>query len=120
MNIIFLFLVAIGLFLIAGRTYPRYISRVYDVDDRRPTPAVELHDGRDYVVTKPSVVFAHHYATIAGVAPLVGPILVVFSSAPYTTSPPSLQVCGNVENPLLKSPESLSAIPASSFLSCFY
>lgn len=75
MNIIFLFLVAIGLFLIAGRTYPRYISRVYDADDRRPTPAVALHDGRDYVVTKPSVVFAHHYATIAGVAPIVGPIL---------------------------------------------
>ena len=59
MNIIVLFLVAIGLFLIAGRVYPRYISRVYDSDDRRPTPAVELHDGRDYVETKPSVVFAH-------------------------------------------------------------
>jgi carbon starvation protein len=75
MNSIVLFLIAIGLFLIAGRIYPRYISRVYDEDDRRPTPAVTMRDGRDYVESKPSVVFAHHYATIAGVAPIVGPIL---------------------------------------------
>ncbi len=41
------------------------------------TPAHEFNDGVDYVPTKPSVLFGHHYASIAGLAPILGPAVAV-------------------------------------------
>ena len=61
--------------LAAFRWYPRYIARVYKEDDRNPPPCERLADGRDYVRTRSSVVFGHHFATIAGAGPIVGPTL---------------------------------------------
>src|SRR3569623_838276 len=58
-----------------GLFYSRLIGSLLGEDPNRPTPAVALNDGVDYVPTKTPVVFAHHFASIAGAGPIVGPIL---------------------------------------------
>ncbi len=75
MNILIYLLVAIILYSLAYRFYGRYLARAVGEDDNRTTPAVQVNDGRDYVPTRLSVLFAHHYATIAGAGPIVGPTL---------------------------------------------
>lgn len=62
------------LFLGAG-FYAFFISRQLGVDNTRQTPACRLNDGRDYVPSPTHVVFAHHFSTIAGAGPIVGPAL---------------------------------------------
>ena len=61
--------------LLAGRWYARVLAGVFGEEPVRPTPAVELADGKDYVATRMPVVFAHHFASIAGAGPIVGPII---------------------------------------------
>ncbi|MCB1178642.1 MAG: carbon starvation protein A, partial [Leptospiraceae bacterium] len=41
------------------------------------TPAHSRYDGVDYIPTKPSILFGHHYASIAGLAPILGPAVAV-------------------------------------------
>ena len=67
-----------SLFLLAGaRFYAPLISRVLGEQPKRITPAVAVNDGRDYVPTHTAVVFAHHYASIAGAGPIIGPVLAI-------------------------------------------
>jgi carbon starvation protein len=48
---------------------------VFQEDDAQPTPSYRLTDTVDFVRTRLHVAFAHHYATIAGAGPIVGPTL---------------------------------------------
>ncbi|HUV30546.1 MAG TPA: carbon starvation CstA family protein [Acidobacteriota bacterium] len=75
MNVLAYFLAAVLCFAVALRFYARYIGRSLGEMPDRKTPAVEINDGRDFVPTRPSVLFAHHYSTIAGAGPIVGPTL---------------------------------------------
>ena len=63
------------LFLLAYHFYGRFLERVLGVDPARPTPAHTLKDGIDYVPTHPAILFGHHFASIAGAGPIVGPVL---------------------------------------------
>ncbi|MDX9866503.1 MAG: carbon starvation protein A [Kiritimatiellia bacterium] len=63
------------LFLLAYTVYGRLIERILGVDPGRPTPAHTLKDGIDYVPTHPAILFGHHFASIAGAGPIVGPVL---------------------------------------------
>ncbi len=74
MNSIWLILVGIVLFIIAYRTYGSYLSKELGVDDNRKTPAHTKRDGVDYVPAKAPVVLGHHFSSIAGAGPIVGPI----------------------------------------------
>ena len=66
-------------FIIAYRTYGRWLSeKIFRLDDGRPVPAVEFQDGADFVPTKRAVVFGHHFTSIAGTGPIVGPAIAVF------------------------------------------
>ncbi len=60
---------------VAMRIYPRYIARVFMEDDRHVPPSEQFADGRDFVKSPTHVVFGHHFATIAGAGPIVGPTL---------------------------------------------
>lgn len=62
------------LFLIGYLTYGRYIARKLDLDPTRQTPAHAMRDGVDYVPAKAPVLLGHHFASIAGAGPIVGPI----------------------------------------------
>lgn len=75
MNILLPLAVAAVIFAIALRTYPRFIARVFAEDDRNTPPSVQYADNLDYVESRTHVVFAHHFAAIAGAGPIVGPTL---------------------------------------------
>ena len=71
-----LVLAAVGTYLIGYRFYSRFLAtRVFELNDRRATPAERLANGRDFVPTSRWVLFGHHFAAIAGPGPLVGPVL---------------------------------------------
>ncbi|MBN2447213.1 MAG: hypothetical protein JXO22_10830 [Phycisphaerae bacterium] len=78
MNILWLLAVCGVALALGGWLYAPLIARVLGERRDRPTPAVELNDGRDYVPTRTPVVFAHHYASIAGAGPIIGPILAIY------------------------------------------
>ncbi|WP_309399378.1 carbon starvation CstA family protein [Cerasicoccus maritimus] len=68
-------LISLIVFALGYCLYGRFLCRRCEVDDARETPAVEKNDGVDYVPTRASLVFGHHFSSIAGAGPIVGPIL---------------------------------------------
>ena len=74
-------LIAVGAFvgyLIAYNTYGRWLSRkIFQLDPEAPVPSVALNDDRDYVPTSKGVVFGHHFTSIAGTGPIVGPAIAI-------------------------------------------
>eukprot|EP00913_Durusdinium_trenchii_P035227 g32957.t1 len=74
-------LIAVGAFfgyIIAYRTYGRWLStKIFQLDADAPVPSVALNDDRDYVPTSKSVVFGHHFTSIAGTGPIVGPAIAI-------------------------------------------
>lgn len=69
----------LAVFALGYRYYARYLAeRVYALDDSRPTPAVAMEDGIDHVPTNKHVLFGHHFTSVAGAAPIVGPAIAVF------------------------------------------
>jgi len=65
-------------FVVAYRFYGRYLQKLFGVDDSRVTPAHTARDGVDYVPTRLPVLFGHHFASIAGAGPIVGPVLAAY------------------------------------------
>ena len=60
---------------LAYRFYGSFLARRLQLDDSRPTPAVELNDGVDYVPAKSMLLLGQHFSAIAAAGPIVGPIL---------------------------------------------
>lgn len=75
MTAVIILVVAIILFIIAYRTYGTFIARRLDLSNKNITPAHTKNDGVDYVPAKPPVLLGHHFASIAGAGPIVGPIM---------------------------------------------
>ena len=70
--------IAIVVYILGYRFYSRYLStKVFALREDFITPAHALEDGVDYVPTRTSVLFGHHYASIAGLAPMLGPAVAV-------------------------------------------
>ena len=70
-----IFLTSILLFTVAFFTYGRFLDRRFEIDDRRETPSHTEYDGVDRVPAHPAVLFGHHFSSIAGAGPIVGPII---------------------------------------------
>ncbi len=70
-----LMLIALIMFVCGYWFYGRFIFGKFKLDDSRVTPAHEFKDGVDYVPAKKPVLLGHHFASIAGAAPIVGPVL---------------------------------------------
>ncbi|MFH1730088.1 MAG: carbon starvation protein A [Planctomycetota bacterium] len=69
---------AFVLYLIAYNTYGRYLARrIFGLDPSARTPAHEFADGVDYVPSRKQIVFGHHFTSIAGTGPIVGPALAI-------------------------------------------
>jgi carbon starvation protein len=60
---------------LAYRFYGNFLTDRCQLDDEIKTPAFEKEDGVDYSPTRASVLFGHHFSSIAGAGPIVGPIL---------------------------------------------
>jgi len=66
-------------FIVAYHTYGRWLARkVFQIDSAALVPSEELRDDVDFVPTKRSVLFGHHFTSIAGTGPIVGPAIAVF------------------------------------------
>ena len=72
-----LFIVSIVLIVVAYFTYGRVVRRWLGVDPDRPTPAHTLRDDVDYVPARRAVLVGHHFASIAGAAPIIGPVTAI-------------------------------------------
>ncbi|EKR73146.1 CstA C-terminal domain protein [Leptospira noguchii str. 2006001870] len=72
-------LVCFLVYFLGYKFYSGYISKsIFDLKNiLNDTPAHKLNDGVDYLPTKPIVLFGHHYASIAGLAPVLGPAVAV-------------------------------------------
>ncbi len=65
-------------YILAYRFYARFIGeKVLSLDPVRPTPAREYEDGVDFVPTRRFILFGHHFASIAGLGPILGPAIAV-------------------------------------------
>jgi carbon starvation protein len=73
-QIIWLVIASLVTFSVGYLAYSRYLAQFVGLDDNRTTPAHEFEDGQEYVPTKKPVLLGHHYSSIAGGAPIVGPI----------------------------------------------
>jgi len=78
MSALILMIVVFLGYILMYRLYGKYISkRIFKLDKNRITPSIELQDGVDYQPTKKEIIFGHHFASIAGTGPIVGPAIAV-------------------------------------------
>ena len=77
-------LAAFALYGLGYWLYAGFLSRrIFALDPERVTPAHTLRDDVDYVPTRPAVLFGHHFASITGLAPMLGPaVAVIWGWAP--------------------------------------
>jgi carbon starvation protein len=78
MNALVVALITIVAFAAAYRFYARFIGgRILSLDPERKTPSHAFEDGIDFVPTRPIILFGHHFASIAGLGPILGPAIAV-------------------------------------------
>jgi carbon starvation protein len=68
-------LIAVLAFTLAYAIYGQFLANRYELDDARPTPSHTDYDGIDRVPAHKAVLLGHHFSSIAGAAPIVGPII---------------------------------------------
>ncbi|MCO6436999.1 MAG: carbon starvation protein A [Phycisphaerae bacterium] len=67
-----------ALYVVGYQVYARFLGeRIFRLNNANLTPAHTMTDGVDYVPTNRFVLFGHHYASIAGLGPLLGPAVAV-------------------------------------------
>lgn len=65
-------------YLLAYHTYGKFLAQaVFKINPEARCPSAALEDGTDYVPTKRSVLFGHHFTSIAGLGPIVGPAIAI-------------------------------------------
>ncbi|BEP28928.1 carbon starvation CstA family protein [Helicovermis profundi] len=75
MSSLTLIAIAIIVLFIAYLTYGAWLAKKWGIDPSRKTPAHTMSDGVDYVPAPAPVLLGHHFASIAGAGPIVGPIV---------------------------------------------
>ena len=79
MNAAVIAIIVLVLYFLGYKFYSSFLSkRIFGLSDDEITPANEINDGMDYVPSKKQVLFGHHFASIAGAAPIIGPAIAVF------------------------------------------
>ena len=76
MNSLFIALGAAILYLVAYHTYGKYLGRkIFKLNPQAVCPSKEFEDNMDFVPTKKPILFGHHFTSIAGTGPIVGPAI---------------------------------------------
>ena len=79
MNAALIAIIVLVSYYLGYRFYSGFLARrIFNLSDDEITPAHELNDGVDFVPAKKQVLFGHHFASIAGAAPIIGPAIAVF------------------------------------------
>lgn len=95
-------------FTVGYFAYSKYLARFVELDDSNETPAHKYDDGQEYVPAKKPVLLGHHYSSIAGGAPIVGPIT---ASAAFGWLPAILWIA--IGNPLFGATHDFMSLSAS-------
>ena len=84
MGALAIMVIAFAGYIIMYQLYGKFIgAKIFALSAAAKTPAVEMEDGVDYVPTKKEIIFGHHFTSIAGTGPIVGPaIAVIWGWAP--------------------------------------
>ncbi len=78
MNAALLAALTFAIFALGYRYYSGFLARrIFELSEAEPVPSREYEDGIDYVPTQKHVLWGHHYTSIAGAAPIVGPAIAV-------------------------------------------
>jgi len=78
MTALILMLVVFFGYILMYRIYGKYISKwIFKLDEHRIPPSIAMQDGVDYQPTRKEIIFGHHFASIAGTGPIVGPAIAV-------------------------------------------
>ncbi len=76
MSALLLMVVCGAAFLVAYHTYGKFLARrIFGLNPEAKVPSREWEDGIDYVPTRKGIVFGHHFTSIAGTGPIVGPAI---------------------------------------------
>ncbi len=66
------------LYIVAYNTYGKYLAtKIFKINPEAETPAITLRDDKDYLPTKKHILFGHHFTSIAGTGPIVGPAIAI-------------------------------------------
>jgi len=95
-------------FSVGYLAYSRYLAQFVELDEETETPAHKYEDGQEYVPSKKPVLLGHHYSSIAGGAPIVGPIT---ASAAFGWLPAILWIA--IGNPLMGAAHDFMSLSAS-------
>lgn len=84
MSAVILLFVGLGMMALGYFVYSKFIAeKIFKLDPDFRTPAHEFEDGVDFVPTNKFVLWGHHFTSVAGAAPIVGPaIAVIWGWAP--------------------------------------
>jgi carbon starvation protein len=78
MDVLLIVVLAFVGYLAMYHLYGRFIGRrIFALAKEAQTPSVEFEDGMDYVPTKKEIIFGHHFTSIAGTGPIVGPAIAI-------------------------------------------
>lgn len=76
MNSLLLAIACFAIYLLAYHTYGKFLEKkIFGLRRDRLTPAHRVQDGIDFVPTRKDVLFGHHFTSIAGTGPIVGPAI---------------------------------------------
>ena len=79
MQSVMIIVLGIGGMTFGWFVYSKFIAtKIYQLDPDFVTPAHEFEDGVDFVPTNKYILWGHHFTSIAGAAPIVGPSIAVF------------------------------------------
>ncbi len=78
MGALIIMVLAFAGYIIMYNLYGKYIgNKIFNLSGEASVPSVEMEDGTDYVPTKKEVIFGHHFTSIAGTGPIVGPAIAI-------------------------------------------
>ena len=78
MGALLIMLVAFAGYIIMYQLYGKFIgNKIFAISGEAKVPSVEMEDGTDYVPTRKEVIFGHHFTSIAGTGPIVGPAIAI-------------------------------------------
>ena len=78
MNSLFLAAGVAALYIIAYHTYGKFLGRkIFKLNPETLCPSREFQDNVDFVPSKKQILFGHHFTSIAGTGPIVGPAIAI-------------------------------------------
>ena len=75
MNGIELVLIALVAYIVGYKLYGGFVTKRLEVNNKKETPSHTMYDGVDYCPAKTPILLGHHFASIAGAGPIVGPVI---------------------------------------------